>query len=257
MPKPNKPRRPRSNASGSPIVTVGAMETIAKDTLALTVLELLKDNAVVATLKATLFPVKLNESIKNLTAKVVSLTNELENKQTQIVNLENRVDSLEKAADDGEQYSRRPNLRFHGFLEADTAENTDQMIINLVNSELNVHPPMQIDHLERSHRLGPKVGGDAQPRQRPIIARFRSERLRDAVYRSRFNLNTYNDTHRECKIFINEDLTARRAALARNTRSLKKERKLSDCWTTGGNVMVKELDGKIRQVKTEADLKKY
>ena len=71
------------------------------------------------------------------------------------------------------------------------------------------------------------------------------------------NLKTYNDTHRECKIFINEDLTARRAALARNTRSLKKERKLSDCWTTGGNVMVKELDGKIRQVKTEADLKKY
>ena len=159
--------------------------------------------------------------------------------------------------DDGEQYSRRPNLRFHGFLEADTAENTDQMIVNLVNSELNVHPPMQIDHLERSHRLGPKVGGDGQPRQRPIIARFRSERLRDAVYRSRFNLKTYNDTHRECKIFINEDLTARRAALARNTRSLKKERKLSDCWTTGGNVMVKELDGKIRQVKTEADLKKY
>ena len=142
-----KSRRSRSNASGSPIVTVDAMETIDKDTRALTVIELLKDNAVVAKLKATLFPVELNETIKNLTAKVVSLTNELENKQTQIVNLEKRVDSLEKAADDVEQYSRRPNLRFHGFLEADTAENTDQLIINMVNSELNVHPPMQIEHL--------------------------------------------------------------------------------------------------------------
>ena len=30
-------------------------------------------------------------------------------------------------------------------------------------------------------------------------------------------------------MFINEDSTARRAALARNTRTLKKERKLSDC----------------------------
>ena len=60
-------RRSRSNASGSPIVTVDAMETIDKDNLALTVLELLKDNAVVAKLKATLFPVELNETIKNLT----------------------------------------------------------------------------------------------------------------------------------------------------------------------------------------------
>ncbi len=33
------------------------METIDKDMLALTVLELLKDNAVVVKLKATLFPV--------------------------------------------------------------------------------------------------------------------------------------------------------------------------------------------------------
>ena len=36
-------------------------------------------------------------------------------------------------------------------------ENTDQLIINMVNSELKEH--------------------------RPIIARFRSERLRDAVYK--------------------------------------------------------------------------
>ena len=45
---------------------------------------------------------------------------------------------------------------------------------SLVNSELKVHPPMQIEHLERSHRLGPKVSVQ-QPRQRPIIARFRRD----------------------------------------------------------------------------------
>ena len=58
-------------------------------------------------------------------------------------------------------------------------------------------------------------------------------------------------------IFINEDLTARRASLARQTRSLKKDRKVTDCWTTGGNVMIKELNNKIRQVKSESDLKNY
>ena len=39
-------------------------------------LELLKDNAVIAKLNATLFPVELNETVKNLTAKVVCLTHE-------------------------------------------------------------------------------------------------------------------------------------------------------------------------------------
>ena len=169
-----------------------------------------------------MFPVELNATKKNFTAKVVCLTNELERKETQMVDLEKRVDSLEKAADDVEQYSRRPNLRFHGLPEADTPENTDQLIINMVNSELNVHPPMQAEHLESSHRLGPKANGDGQPGHRPIIVRFRSERLRDAVYRSRFNLKTYSENHRGSMMFINEDLTARRAALARNTRTLRK-----------------------------------
>ena len=251
------PKTKRSNASGSPIVNVAAMETINKDTLALSVLELLKDTAIVAKLKETLFPIELKNSITNLTATVVSLTNELDRKEKRIVDLEKRVDFLKKTADDVEQYSRRPNLRFHGFAEADTPENTDKMIVDLVNSELQVDPPMQVEHLERSHRLGPKVSANGTTRQRPIIARFRSERLRDAVFRGRFNLKTYNEKHREKMIFINEDLTARRASLARQTRSLKKDRKVTDCWTTGGNVMIKELNNKIRQVKSESDLKNY
>ena len=251
------PNTRRSNASGCPGVNVVAMETITKDTLALTVIELLKDTAIVAKLKETLFPTELNNSIKNITATVVSLTNELDRKEKRIVDLEKRVDYLDKSADDVEQYSRRPNLRFHGFPEADTQESTDQMIVNLVNSELHVDPPIHVEHLERSHRLGPKVSENGETRQRPIIARFRSERLRGAVYRSRFKLKTYNETHRKSMIFINEDVTARRAALARQARTLKKDRKVTDCWTTGGNVMIKELNHKIRQVKSEADLKNY
>ena len=117
------PKTKRSNASGSPIVNVAAMETINKDTLALSVLELLKDTAIVAKLKETLFPIELKNSITNLTATVVSLTNELDRKEKRIVDLEKRVYFLEKTADDVEQYSRRPILRFHGFAEADTPEN--------------------------------------------------------------------------------------------------------------------------------------
>ena len=83
------PNTRRSNASDSPSVNVGAsMETITKDTLALTVIELLKDTAIVAKLKETLFPIELNNSITNLTTTVVSLTNELDRKEKRKVDLE-------------------------------------------------------------------------------------------------------------------------------------------------------------------------
>ena len=104
---------------------------------------------VVTKLTATLFAVELNKTIKNITAKVVCLTNELEHKETQIVDLEKRVDSLEKVVDDVEQYSRRPNLRFPRGRHAREHGSADHL--NMVNSELNVHPPMKIEHLERSH----------------------------------------------------------------------------------------------------------
>ena len=90
------PKTKRSNASGSPIVNVAAMEKINKDTLALSVLELLKDTAIVAELKETLFPIELKNSITNLTATVVSLTNELDRKEKRIVDLEKRVDFWRK-----------------------------------------------------------------------------------------------------------------------------------------------------------------
>ena len=139
-----------------------------------------------------------------------------------IKKLEQRVDQLEEAADSTEQYSRRPNLRVHGIPETktDDSENTDQLIVKLVNEDINFQPPIQLNQIERSHRLGPKTSVDGQKRERAIIVRFRSERVRDEVYRSRFKLKT---AQLEKRVFVNEDLTARRAGLARQTRALKKD----------------------------------
>ena len=64
-----------------------------------------------------------------------------------------------------------------------------------------------------------------------------------------FALKTHNADHRDRQIFINEDLTARRGKLAYDTRQLKKAHKISDCWTTYGKVMTKDLAGKITEVK--------
>ena len=74
------------------------------------------------------------------------------------------------------------------------------------------------------------------------------------MYRARTVLKTHNAEHRDRQIFLNEDLTARRGKLAYDTRQLKKEHKIGDCWTTYGKVMMKDLAGRITEVKSPGDL---
>ena len=69
-----------------------------------------------------------------------------------------------------------------------------------------------VTDIERSHRLGPPKDREGRERTRPVIVRFRSERLRDSVYRARTKLKSHNIQQPDARIFVNEDLTARRAS---------------------------------------------
>ena len=216
-----------------------------KDSLAMTVVEILKDASILKRMKEVIFPSNLTDAIATLTDKVERLTNELCIKDVMIQKLEQRVEKLEEAADNTEQYSRRPNLRVHGLAEK-ADENTDQLIVKLVNDQMQFQPPIQLNQIERSHPA-PTV----QRENGLLLSVFAANGLRDEVYRSRFRLKTIQPDKR---VFINEDLTARRAGLARQTRALKKDHKVNDCWTAGGNVMLKDLQNRIRHVKSSADL---
>ena len=116
---------------------------------------------------------------------------------------------------------------------------------------MSFKPPLEYSQLERSHRVGPKLDQQDRVRFRLIIVRFKSENTRDAVLEARFRLK---EQHREARIYINEDLTVRRATLARECRALKRTGKLNDSWTTSGNVMVKDGQNKIRQIRSTADI---
>ena len=82
---------------------------------------------------------------------------------------------------------------------------------------------LTVAHLDRSHRLGPKKKENSRPRKRAIIVRFRSEAILDEVFRGRAQLKRHNSIDKDKAIFINEDLTAKRASLAYKTRLLKRE----------------------------------
>ena len=180
-----------------------------------------------------------------MNTRVDGLTAQLTTKDNKIAALEKRVEELEESADSAEQYYRRSNLLFNGFKETGDTENTDGRIISLVNDAMKLTPPLQAHDIARSHRLrAPRDGGCP----RPIIVRFSSDKACEAVYRARSCLKTYNIQHREAPVFVNDDLTTRRAKLAFDCRTLKKEKKIADTWTYNGKVVIKNLTGKIMEV---------
>ena len=226
------------------------------DALAIRLIALFNDDQVLHKMKQVLYPHDFVNKLEILAKKVESLGQQLTQKDGKIDQLE-KVLALEIEADRHEQYTRRPNLRIQGLPETGNIHNTDEVALQLFNEHMDIRPPISLDDIERSHRLGPLVDKDGKPRRCAVIVRFRSERIRDKVFRSRTKLKVHNHEHPRLQVFINEDLTARRASLAYTTRQLKKAGKLNDCWTSDGKIVIKDLANKIVQINSADELRKY
>ena len=122
----------------------------------------------------------------------------------------------------------------------------------IINEDMCPDAQIRPEQIERSHRLGGKTDRNGKARQRAIIVRFGSEHTRDVVYRARFMLKNKTGP----KVFVNEDLTSTRAALAFQTRQLK-NRTVMDCWTAAGKVMIKDNSGRVVHVTSESELATY
>ena len=143
--------------------TSDQMETVEdKDSLAMCVIELLKDEKVLQSMKEVLFPKNLMDSINALTGKMDTSTRELDEKNAKINQLEQRVDCFEDATDGVEQYSCRPNLRFYGISENWSEDDTEKLLTTVINESMQLQPPMPQDYLERSLRMA--YGSETQSR---------------------------------------------------------------------------------------------
>lgn len=240
MPQPR--RKPSSTAEKSE-------EPLSSDEIALKLVELLTDETVIGKLRSALYPQVLADKIDTLTAKISNLHERLEKKDQYIETLEKRLAAVEANNDRLEQYSRRCNVRIQGIEEIDSEDITAK-VMAIVNDTMALTPPVTNNDIVTSHRLGPKPAAGERPRS--VIVQFTCARLRDAVLRSRQKLRSHGSV-----VFVNEDLTKHRAQLASKTRRLKKEHKISDCWTYNGRVMVKSVSNDVREVHTDAELSKY
>ncbi len=248
-----KPSRRRSGSSG--VLVVGSDDDDLQSNFTLRVLEMLGDKEVVDKLRAALFPSELAEELRALRTQITRLNETIESKDKVIGDLQARVVKLEDSLDDTEQYSRRANLRIQGIPDPGTGEDACAKVLDVINNAMMFQPPLSTNDIVRSHRLGRQTD-PACPRT--MIVRFQSERTRDSVYYARSALKTRNqDVQPALRLFVNEDLTQRRSLMAYQTRKLRADKKLSDCWTHNGHIIVKENNNTITRIFSPQDLDKY
>ena len=94
---------------------------------------------------------------------------QLREKDAKITLLEVRLTKVEEELDRCEQHSRRPNLRIQGLSDDVHGEDTEQKVLEAINLNMGFTPPLEIDKIERCHRLGCVVVGQTRPRVTIVI----------------------------------------------------------------------------------------
>ena len=181
-----------------------------------------------------------NNEIKSLIQKH---SQEIKEKNEEIKQLKNRIQLLENSSDELEQYSRRNSVRIFGLPEHETSvEEPMKVVLELFNENMKMEQsecqvmPTDID---RVHRVGPKHSG----KSRPMLVKFTHYGARMKVFQAkRKNKPTTTGTMSTTpsQIFINEDLTKTRVNLLYQARKAKKEKRIKDCWTFDGTVLIKD-----------------
>ena len=80
---------------------------------------------------------------------------------------------------------------------------------SIIHEHMGLRPPLQLEDMERSHRLGSRFKQNGGPCQHDVIVQFRSLRKRDDVLKARRVLQTHNDRVQSTaeRIYVYEDLT--------------------------------------------------
>ena len=93
---------------------------------------------------------------------------------SELTPLQNQIDYLKIKLDDQEQYSRRTNLKISGIKEQGREENTDDLVLDVINNLILKHQGVSLNysHIGRTHRVGPPPTTSTKNRPRDIIIRF-------------------------------------------------------------------------------------
>jgi hypothetical protein len=190
---------------------------------------------------------KLTEIVEEKDNALKMLSKKDEEKENVIKQLSVKETSLEDEVDSLEQYSRRNSLRVSNLPEGEH-ENPVERALELFNVKMNVAPPIVLTDLDRVHRVGKK--DSTNPKHRALLIKFATYRARNAVFSKRSELFDSGKPRNEA-IYVNEDVTPKRAKQLYELRKLKKANKIKDAWTHDGNIVIKDMQDKIKPIRQQ------
>ena len=179
----------------------------------------------------------VQDEVSFLKGSIDSLINMVHVLQDENKQLKVDIGTLQKENDSLEQYSRRDSLRIHNDWPEYPREDTDAKVIEMTKTHMNMD--IRPEDISRSHRVGPNKGTP-----RPIIVKFVSHRTKSKLYKARGTLKMGGEA--TSKLFVTEDLTKKRQAMFAEARHLKKQNFIQDCWTTDGNLFVRDAQAKVK-----------
>ena len=232
----------------------------------------------------------LQETVKDLQQTVGSLQSSIKWKDEEIEGLRREVIDLKARADDLEQHSRRASIRVFEIPE-DTPGTTDQKLLHLCNQAMQLKPPLTLEEIEVSHRVGRIEAASLQStdgetatvvKPRPIIVKFVSRRTKARVMADRNNLKRIGKSNRHPDddnpedtvfkdgattedlaqiyprpVFVSDDLTKDRARLVFKARELKRQGRILDTWVHDCSILVRDSVGRISKIAQPDDLQKF
>lgn len=185
-------------------------------------------------LKDDLIKQSLRNIIRSELEEVVKpLKNEINKQRAIIKALEAKTNVLEKSVDQQEQYTRRENLRLSGLKE-EKDENLEEKVLDIVNNQMALSPPLHSTDFARIHRVG--APDPSKPRQ--IIVKMNNYRVRARVFSNKKKLAG-------TPLSLNEDLTRIRSSILYRARQAKKQNKIQEAWSHDGRINVRDNKGKI------------
>ena len=201
---------------------------------------------------------QLRKSLEFTQSEVEGLKTCNELLTTRIESLEEReklvnktMHDLEEKYDDIEQYSRKFNLEIHGIPER-KEEDITQIILDLAEV---IDADVREEDIDICHRLY-----KAEGKARPIIVKFTNYDSKYEMYSKRLRLRKVNNRQKFGveRVFINENLTSRRALLYSKVRKKVKDNSDWNTWTMDGKIFLrKSPTGRPTRIKVEDDINKH
>ena len=109
---------------------------------------------------ATIVAEKINNGLDNMEELLADKELDIQHLEQKVQKMASTIEKVDETADNMEQYSRRPDLRFQGIAESLTCEDTDKTVPLTINEHMQFNLLVALENLERSHRLGPKKDRD-------------------------------------------------------------------------------------------------